>query len=561
MNDIRRSVLWAVFLLSLFMIWDAWNKHIGNPSFFVSRSAAVVAQGASAPASAAALRGQAQAGEKNDISQASIPAENSALVSELVTIQTDVYKATFDTKGATLVYLELLQHVDQQDRSRNIVLFDRHAQHVYIAQTGLIRGAEGDPQSSLPTHQTIFKLVSTDRNLDEGRDELKLDFAASNDTGVTLHKRFIFKRGSYLIDVQHEISNSSASEVKPRLYVQLVRDGTVKGNTNMFSGPVSYTGAAFYTEASKFKKVNFSDIDKGKADFVKQADDGWVSMIQHYFVSAWLDTHSGSREFFARHLDNNLYAVGMIEPMPVVAPGSSSVLNQQLFAGPQEEKKLEKIAPGLDSVKDYGIFAIIAKPLFWLLDKIHSVLKNWGWSIVALVVMLKAAFFSLNASAYKSMAKMKAINPSIQALRERLKDNPQQLQQEMMNIYRKEKVNPLGGCLPILIQMPVFFALYWVLLSTVEMRNAPWIGWVHDLSVPDPLFILPVMMTLSTLLQTWLNPTPPDPVQAKMMWIMPLIFSVMFFFFPAGLVLYWVTNNLLSILQQYLINKKINPQV
>ena len=247
----------------------------------------------------------------------------------------------------------------------------------------------------------------------------------------------------------------------------------------------------------------------------------------------------------------------MLVPLGTIDPGKNKVLDATLFVGPQEENKLSALAPGLELVKDYGWFTILAKPLFWLLTQLHAFLGNWGWAIVALVVLLKIAFYWLNASAYRSMAKMKAINPKVMALRERLKDKPQEMQQEMMRIYREEKVNPLGGCLPIFVQMPFFIALYWVLLSSVEMRHAPWILWIHDLSAPDPWFILPLLMTGTSLLQVWLNPTPPDPMQAKMMWIMPLAFSIMFFFFPAGLVLYWLTNNILSIAQQYLINKQL----
>ena len=247
----------------------------------------------------------------------------------------------------------------------------------------------------------------------------------------------------------------------------------------------------------------------------------------------------------------------MITPLETVAPGQTKAVEAKLFVGPQEEKKLEALAPGMELVKDYGWLTILAKPLYWLLDKLHSFIQNWGWSIVALVLLLKIAFYWLNAKAYASMAKMKAVNPRIMEMRERLKDNPQQMQQEMMRIYREEKVNPMGGCFPIMVQIPVFIALYWVLLSSVEMRNAPWILWIQDLSSPDPFFILPVVMTLTTLLQTALNPAPPDPLQAKMMWFMPLAFSVMFFFFPSGLVLYWITNNILSIAQQWIINTRM----
>jgi YidC/Oxa1 family membrane protein insertase len=279
--------------------------------------------------------------------------------------------------------------------------------------------------------------------------------------------------------------------------------------------------------------------------------------VQHYFASAWLVPSGSPREFRSTKTGDNRYAIAMVKPLGEVAAGQRKSMDAQLFVGPQEEKKLAALAPGLELVKDYGWFTMLAKPLFWLLDKLHGMIGNWGWAIVALVVLLKAAFYWLNASAYRSMAKMKAINPRVMELRERYKDKPQQMQQEMMRIYREEKVNPLGGCLPILVQMPFFIALYWVLLSSVEMRQAPWIGWITDLSQADPYFILPLLMTGSTLLQTWLNPTPPDPMQAKLMWIMPLAFSFMFFFFPAGLVLYWLTNNILSIAQQWFINKKL----
>jgi len=286
-------------------------------------------------------------------------------------------------------------------------------------------------------------------------------------------------------------------------------------------------------------------------------------MVQHYFASAWLHNDKSTREFFVNKVKGatpDQYAVGMVFTLPAVAPGATATKEDQLFIGPQEEKKLAELAPGLELVKDYGIFAILAKPLFWLLEKLHAMLGNWGWAIIALVVLLKIAFYWLNASAYKSMAKMKAVGPKVQAMRERLKDKPQEMQQEMMRIYREEKVNPIGGCLPIFLQMPFFMGLYWVLLSTVEMRGAPWLGWIVDLSAKDPYFILPLLMTASSLFQVWLNPTPPDPMQAKMMWIMPLAFSFMFFVFPSGLVLYWLVNNILSIAQQWFINKQLGVQ-
>jgi YidC/Oxa1 family membrane protein insertase len=381
--------------------------------------------------------------------------------------------------------------------------------------------------------------------------------------GVKLVKTYTFHRGDYVIGVQHQIVNMSNAPVSPRLYLQLVRDGNdPPGGSSMY---FTFTGPGIYTDSAHYHKIDFKSIEKRgpgeKPNHETSGNNGWIAMVQHYFVSAWLVDKPGApglaREFFTAKIDTNTYSVGELLPMGEIAPGAAKTFDARLYVGPQEEDKLASLAPGLELVKDYGWFTMLAKPLFWLLTQLHKLIGNWGWSIVGLVVLLKIAFYWLNAKAYGSMAKMKAINPRIMEMRERLKDKPQQMQQEMMRIYREEKVNPLGGCLPIFVQMPFFIALYWVLLSTVEMRNAPWIGWITDLSAKDPYFILPLLMTGTSLLQTWLNPTPPDPVQARMMWIMPLVFSVMFFFFPAGLVLYWLTNNILSIAQQYLINKRL----
>ncbi|TXC67178.1 membrane protein insertase YidC [Piscinibacter aquaticus] len=564
MTDFRRTLLWVVFSMSLVLIWDARQRHNGQPSMFGPAPAAKpVAAGASAapgavptpslPATTAAAPGATAA-------PAAPAAAASAPVAKQVTISTDLVKATLDSKGGSIVRLELLKQVDQNDRSRNVVLFDQSAKRLYKAETGLIPPAGG---VGLPNHHTVMELVSGDLELKEGSNELQVRFESPDVGGIKLAKIYTFRRGDYVIGVRHEVVNNSGAAISPRLYLQLVRDGNPPEGESSFY--FTFTGPAVYTDATKFQKVDFKTIEKHKAgdkpDHATTGENGWVAMVQHYFASARLpDNGSGAklpREFYTGKVDTNTYSVGMFLPVGEVSAGSTKAFDAQLFAGPQEENKLAALAPGLELVKDYGWFTILAKPLFWLLTQLHNILGNWGWAIVALVVLLKIAFYWLNASAYRSMAKMKAINPRVMELRERLKDKPQQMQQEMMRIYREEKVNPLGGCLPIVAQMPFFIALYWVLLSSVEMRNAPWIGWIKDLSAIDPFYILPLLMTGTSLLQTWLNPTPPDPVQAKMMWIMPLIFSVMFFFFPAGLVLYWLTNNILSIAQQYLINKQL----
>jgi YidC/Oxa1 family membrane protein insertase len=471
---------------------------------------------------------------------------------EKVTIQTDVLKLTLDSEGGSVVKAEFTKHLDMFDKAKNFVLLDDNKDRVYLAQTGLIAGEAG---GSFPTHKTVMTIMPGERSLKDGENELVIRFESPEVGGLKLLKTFTLKRGSYAIDVKHEVVNVGASATSAQLYLQLVRDGNKPPGESSFY--FTFTGPAIYTEAKKYQKVEFSDIEKGKVDIEKAATNGYVAMVQHYFASAWILGDGINRDLFMRKVDTNLYATGMITPLGSIAPGSSKTVDSKFFTGPQEEKVLEALAPGLELVKDYGWLTILAKPLYWLLDKLHSFINNWGWSIVALVVLLKAAFYWLNAKAYASMAKMKAVNPKITEMRERLKDNPQQMQQEMMRIYREEKVNPMGGCFPIMIQIPVFIALYWVLLSSVEMRNAPWVLWIHDLSSPDPFYILPLIMTLTTVLQTALNPVPPDPMQAKLMWFMPLAFSVMFFFFPAGLVLYWITNNILSIAQQWAINTRM----
>ena len=544
MTDIRRTILWVVFAFSLIMLWDNWQIHNGKPATFFPGPTAAAPAGAAPAASGvpSPIAAASAAGLAADSADANAPA------SEQVTVTTDVLRLTLDTRGGTVIRSELLDYASDSDRAQPVVLMQDTPEHAYLAQTGLIGG-------NYPTHKTVMQLQPGERTLQDGQDSLTVRLESPEMDGVKLVKTLTFKRGAYDVAVQHDVINTGNQSINPQLYLQLLRDNLPIDGGNAFYS--TFTGPAFYSEAGKYQKVAFEDIDKGKASFEKQADNGYVAMVQHYFASAWLLNDGIERENFVRKVDANFYTAGAITTLGQIEPGQSKTLNARFFAGPQQEKMLETLSPGLVLVKDYGMFTILAKPLYWLLDKIHSVLGNWGWSIIGLVLLLKIAFYWLNAKAYASMAKMKALNPRITEMRERLKDKPQQMQQEMMRIYREEKVNPLGGCLPIMIQIPVFIALYWVLLSSVEIRQAPWILWITDLSAKDPLFILPILMTLSSLLQTALNPVPPDPMQAKMMWFMPLIFSFMFFMFPAGLVLYWLTNNVLSIAQQWVINVRM----
>lgn len=472
-------------------------------------------------------------------------------------VSTDVLKLTFDTEGGSLVRTEFVNHLDMADKSRNFVLLDQTQDRVYVAQTGLIGGTS---DAVFPTHKTPMTMAGA-RALKNGENEMVVTFTSPEIGGTKLVKTYTLRRGGYDVGVTHTVSNVGTAPVSAQLYLQLVRDGNKPAGESSFYS--TFTGPAVYTEAQKYQKIEFADIKKKKASYETHASNGYVAMVQHYFASAWILADGIQRDISLDAVDigsavtDCCYRATMITPVGTLAPGATKNIEAKFFAGPQQEKALEALAPGLELVKDYGWLTILAKPLYWLLDRLHAQILNWGWSIVGLVVLLKIAFYWLNAKAYASMAKMKAINPKVMEMRERLKDSPQQMQQEMMKIYREEKVNPMGGCFPIMVQIPVFIALYWVLLSSVEMRNAPWVLWIQDLSSPDPYFILPVVMTLTTMLQTALNPTPPDPMQAKLMWFMPLIFSVMFFFFPAGLVLYWITNNILSIVQQWVINTRM----
>jgi YidC/Oxa1 family membrane protein insertase len=552
MSDIRRSILWVIFGFSLVLLWDQWQIYNDRPATFFPSSSQTRPSAATEPAAASDSAVPAASVIGAAPGTLAPPSDAPAISRETHVVRTDVLELTFDSEGGSLVGATLLDHFSETGKALResqspLALLVQDGNRTYVAQSGLIGG-------DFPTHKTPMRLVSGDRALADGQNELTLRFESDPINGVVLAKVYTVRRGAHDIAVRHEVINQSDAPVTPQVYLQLVRDGQQATSDTPFY--TTFTGPAVFSQEGKFQKVEFEDVDRNKATFQRTASDGYVAMVQHYFASAWILNAGVERENFVRRIAS-LYSAGMITPMGAVPPGEARALDATLYVGPQLEKELEVLAPGLELVKDYGWLTILAKPLYWLLEKIHGFVGNWGWAIVLLVVLLKAAFYWLNASAYRSMAKMKAVNPRIMEMRERLKSNPQQMQQEMMKIYREEKVNPLGGCFPILIQIPVFIALYWVLMASVEMRNSPWIGWIVDLSSPDPYYILPLIMAVTTIFQTALNPLPPDPLQAKLMWMMPVVFSVMFFFFPAGLVLYWITNNILTIAQQAYINHKM----
>ena len=556
----KRTILWIVFTVSLVILWNNWMVANGKQSMF---SATPPAKVATAPATAAnsatgGTAGVPAAAQASAVpgaeGQPAVPAAPAPVRAERITVTTDVVKAEIDTVGGVIRRLELLKYPDHTDKTKNQILFDVSGNNVYLGQTGLIGST---PAGVLPNHNTPFVARPGVRSLDGGNVvQLVLD---AEQGGVKLTKTLTFKRGDYVIDVRHDVTNLTQAPVQPSLYLQLQHDGN-KPATDSWFMPSFGIGPTMWTPENKYQKLTFEDIEKGKAEHPTKANDGWVAISQHFFVSAFIPSERAPRDIFTKKIATNLYAVGTVQPLGLVAPGATVSNTARLYSGPQDEKHLETIAPGLELVKDYGMFAILSKPLFWIMDQIHQLLGNWGWTIIAFTILIKLAFFPLSAAGYRSMAKMRVVTPKMQAIRERYKSDPVKMQQATMELYKSEKINPLGGCLPILVQMPVFLALYYVLQASVEMRGAPWIGWITDLTQPDPWFILPVLYAVSMFITQKLSPQPADPMQAKMMLFMPLAFSVMFVFFPSGLVLYWVVNNLVSIAQQWVITKKYETQ-
>ena len=541
--DQRRLILFLIFSFSLVMLWEGWIKHNQPPAAQQQAAAGGAAQadGSVPMPTLSATPGQPVVPGEQAAQAAAVPR---------VVVETDLLRAEVSAQGGDIVRLELKQHKASGEAGGNFVLLDDGTtRHQYAAQSGLI--GEG-----LPTHKTLFALPASELRLKDGEDRVELRLQAPEHNGLRVTKVMSFERGSYLIDVAYEIVNESGQPVSPHAYFQLTRDGVAAEQVEAF-GVHTFTGPAFYTEVGKFQKVDFEDLDSGKGKVPPPASDGWVAMVQHYFVSAWLPEQGVQREYFARPIGGGLYSAGIIVPVSTIEPGATATIGSRLYSGPQEQDKLEGIAPGLDLVVDYGWLTVIAAPLFWVLSWFHSLTGNWGWAIILVTVAIKLVFFPLSAASYKSMAKMRVLGPRLQRMKELYGNDKAKMQQEMMNLYRTEKINPLGGCLPILVQIPVFIALYWVLLGSVEMRHAPWLGWIQDLSAKDPYFILPIIMGVSMLVQMKLNPTPPDPIQAKVMMAMPIIFTFMFLWFPSGLVLYWVVNNCLSIAQQWQITRMI----
>jgi YidC/Oxa1 family membrane protein insertase len=535
--DNQKLLLFLLFFFSTFFLFQAWQKEkqaLLTPSpALTMASPPPVPEGVNVPVPT----------QPRSISEGLSVAKG-----ETVHVETDFFIAEIDTDGGTLSRLELRNHRDTLDKNKNFLLFERQPQRIYVAQSGLLG-------TGLPDHHAHYAAAALDYKLEAGADQVTARLTASDTGALRIVKTFTFHRASYVIDVGYEVENNSNAAVQANAYFQFVRDGKPPvGSPAMVA---TFTGAAVYTEKEKFHKISFADVDKDKAKYPKTSNDGWIALLQHYFLSAWLPTGNTPREFYVRRLDNDLYSIGVIVPLGNISPGQRTTLAVPLYAGPQEQDKLAALAPGLNLTVDYGWLTIIAAPLFWLLQWLHQWVGNWGVAIIILTVIIKALFYPLSAASYHSMARMRVLAPRMQKLKENYADDRQRLNQAMMELYKTEKINPLGGCLPILVQIPVFISLYWVLLATVELRHAPFMLWINDLSAPDPYYLLPALMGATMIIQTMLNPKPPDPVQATVMKVMPIVFSIFFFFFPAGLVLYWLVNNVLSIMQQWYINRTL----
>jgi len=554
MMDIQRLIALIVFSLSAVFLWEAWQKHNAPPQVPAAATATAASPSSvplpSVPGTAAPA---APAGTGAALAPPTGAAAPTA-PAEPVRVATDLFDVEIDPMGGDIRRLTLRKVFSAEDRTRPLTLMEPDPQHYFVTQSGLL----GD---GLPNHKTLYTSDQRSYTMPADKDTFEVSLHARDGGGTEVVKRYVFHRGHYVIDIDYDVANKGDKAITPFAYYQFLRDSNSPSQqaaqTSSFGGVTTFTGPALYTEESKFEKIAFKDIDKGKALQPAKAKDGWIAIVQHYFVSAWLPAPGTEREYFTRKVGENLYTAGVVVPVGAVAPGATKTVDMPVYIGPQEKDRLAATAPGLNLVVDYGWLYVIAAPLFLLLKTIHGFVGNWGWAIILMTILIKLVFYPLNAKAGRSMAQMKVLQPKMEKLKELYGEDRQKLNQAMMELYRTEKINPLGGCLPIVVQIPVFIALYWVLLASIELRHAPWLGWIHDLSAPDPYFVLPVIYAASMLVQTRINPQPADPVQAKVMLIMPIVFSIFFLFFPSGLVLYWVVQNLLSILQQWYINRTL----
>ena len=565
--DIRRLVIYAGLAISSYMLILAWNQDYGteNVTTPVAETSNESAPdfGSDTPDTSDAVDADVpDVSDQPAVSAADMP-EVAAPTGDVITVQTDVLNVEINPKGGQVVSVRLPQYsksIKQKDVP--FTLLENSNTRLFIAQSGLV-GRDGIDKNN----GALYSTENTEYTLNEGEDTLEVVLTHQSEKAY-VEKIFTFTRGEYLMDVRYKVRNISQEPWQGAFYAQLKRDGSDDPSQSSSMGMQAYLGAALTTSEERYQKVGFDDLEEGKFKSVEEG--GWAAILQHYFVSAWIPAQDQQHTYNGRYVKGN-YIFGFYDNSVSVAPGETATMGAQLYTGPKIQDRLEEIAPNLNLVIDYGILWWVAQPLFGLLNFIQSGeidflgleidlgggVGNWGVAIILLTVLIKLAFFKLSAMSYRSMANMRKVAPKMAEIKERYGDNREKLGQEMMKLYKTEKINPLSGCLPILVQMPVFIALYWVLMESVELRQAPFFLWIEDLSIKDPLFILPLLMGASMFIQFKLNPTPPDPMQARVMQLMPVIFTVFFLWFPAGLVLYWVVNNVLSIAQQYVITKQI----
>ena len=557
MEQQRLFLTIGLFFL-LYLAYDAWQLEFGPKPVPVAQSinaspAADIPVGSDNVSSVPAA---APATSPSSIPSAAItPAAKAIQQAQRVVVETDVLRLEIDSQGGDVRVVDLLNYPEtNKDDTKAFRLMSDANKDLYIAQSGFAGKRDNKDGTAIaaPNHNTIYKIEKNSYKLADGRDAIKINLFWNSPENVLFIKSYELKRGSYQINVSHTIQNNSGKLWRGNLYQQLQRLDYEDENQSSFI--YTYTGGVLYSPEDKYQKIDFSDMEN--ENLKRDIKNGWAAIIQHYFLAAWIPPVDSQQSYYTRDLKQSRYVIGMKATNETqVASGTTQTLNNLLFVGPKIQQELEAIAPGLELTVDYGVLTFIAKPIFWLLTKIHNFVGNWGWAIILLTLLIKLVFYKLSEASYKSMANMRKVQPRLTAMKERFGDDRQKMNQAMMKMYKEEKINPLGGCLPILVQIPVFISLYWVLLESVELRQADWIFWFTDLSAKDPYFVLPLLMGITMFIQQKLNPPPMDPMQAKIMQALPIVFTVFFAFFPAGLVLYWVVNNTLSIAQQWYITK------
>ncbi len=540
-----RTFLYLSFFFILFLTWQAWQQDYGPQPVVVNTPTATEQK------PLADNIADIPEADKNTAQATALPIiEDTAAQRQIIQVKTDLMQVEIDTRGGDIRQIDLLAYPEDADHpDQPYQLFSPKAGQLFMAQSGLL----SNNADNAPNHYAIYQAEQTEYELSKNDNELKVVLHWQKN-GVQVEKIISFKRDSYVIEIEHNLK--SQQDWTGSQYRQLVRSEEDNHSSSQFI--YTYTGGVIYNDELKYEKIDFSDM--AEKNLNRTMSDGWIAMIQHYFLAAWLPDQSEENLAYSKVPSPNRYILGLRSAAKTIKAGEVANFKTRLVVGPKLQDRLEGIAPGLELTVDYGILTIIAKPLFWVLKFFHGIFDNWGWAIIFLTILVKAIFFKLSEASYKSMAKMRKVAPRMKAMKERYGDNRQAMSQAMMKMYKEEKINPLGGCLPILVQMPVFIALYWVLLESVEMRNAPFALWLDNLSAQDPLFILPILMGITMYIQQKLNPAPIDPMQQKIFQFMPIVFTVFFLFFPSGLVLYWVVNNALSIAQQYVITKRIEAE-